>query len=202
MSYVGKRPAKPVDAPRRDDVELPASGVLPEAVEAGPSIASLGARYALVAVRLDNLPAARRSDSRKLPLLVLDGLSRGADPQVESDAHGISDPLDACQVGMKPRESGRFRASFSRDFLYGCYHPAATACSARQTARPVCWAFPHGRQRRLFRGPASLWFLPKGLAQPCEEPIREPSPIPVAFHPRLWQVWADINSARPGRDLS
>src|ERR1700722_7906652 len=26
--YVGERPAEPVDAPRRDDVELPASGVL------------------------------------------------------------------------------------------------------------------------------------------------------------------------------
>ena len=42
-----------------------------------------------------HLPAAGCSDRRKLPFLVLDGLSRRADPQVQSDAHGISDLFTA-----------------------------------------------------------------------------------------------------------
>jgi hypothetical protein len=80
---VNQRAAKPVNRPSHHNVEASALRILEHLIEAGTIIAALTARYASVAVLLDNFPATTLSDLAKLPDLIFDGLLVGRYPDVD-----------------------------------------------------------------------------------------------------------------------
>ena len=63
-------PPEPIDAPRQDDVELAAGGILAELVERRPPLAALGAADAVVLIDLRDLPPPLLGDAAKLAQLV------------------------------------------------------------------------------------------------------------------------------------
>lgn len=85
-SDVSEATANTVNRPSGDNIQLPVRSILRELVERGALFPALGARYAVIDVRLDDLPAAVLCDALKVSALVFDGLAAGGDSQVESNA--------------------------------------------------------------------------------------------------------------------
>src|SRR6266516_2937429 len=85
-------PAKSVNRPSHDDVELAPGRALAQSVESGPPISTLGAADALVAIDVDDLAAHPVGDLAERALLVLGRLPiQRTDADVESGAaHGDS----------------------------------------------------------------------------------------------------------------
>src|SRR5262249_4275064 len=86
VEQVAQRAAQAVNRPCHDDIELPPAGVLEHGVKARPSVSSLGARDARIAIDLDHIPSAAPSDLPKLADLVFDRLCVRADSHVQRRA--------------------------------------------------------------------------------------------------------------------
>src|SRR4029077_13123951 len=83
VEQISERAPEAVDGPRHHHIEPPPTGVLQHGIEAGSSVAPLGARDARVVVDLDYLPATPLGHLPKLADLIFHGLGVGGDPNIE-----------------------------------------------------------------------------------------------------------------------
>src|SRR6266700_4244667 len=95
-----QRPAKSINRPRHDDVELAPGRALAQGVESGPAISTLGAADALVAIDVEDLAAHSVGDLPERALLVLGRLPiQRTDADVQSGAaHGDSQGRGECPI--------------------------------------------------------------------------------------------------------
>ena len=63
VEQIAQRAAQAVNRPSHDDVEFPPAGVLEHGIEARPSVSSLGAGDACVAVDLHDVPTTPLGDA-------------------------------------------------------------------------------------------------------------------------------------------
>src|SRR5262249_52433783 len=75
--------AQAIDRPGGDDIEFAPGKSLEQPIEAGALVPALGAADSSILERLDDLPAVALSSRLELAALILDGLARGRDAQVE-----------------------------------------------------------------------------------------------------------------------
>src|SRR6516225_7435795 len=83
VEQVNEGTAQAVNRPCHDDIELPPAGVLEHGIESRPSVSSLGARDACIAVDLHDVPTAPPGHLPKLADLILHRLCVGAHPHVQ-----------------------------------------------------------------------------------------------------------------------
>src|SRR5262249_9491723 len=130
-----QRVAQAVNRPCHDDIELPPAGVLEHGIEARPSVSSLGAGDACVAVDLHDVPTTPPGDLPKLADLIFNGLCVRADSHIQRRA-------------LVRHRASSFCAPSIPHWLY-IYQPILV-CQIRDNPAVVSIQFLKGTEGRVF----------------------------------------------------
>src|SRR6266516_7071564 len=141
-------PAKSVNRPSHDDVELAPGRALAQGVESGPPISALGAADALVAIDVDDLAAHPVGDLPEGALLVLGRLPI---QRTDADQGGAARGDSPGTRRMPPPEDGRAKSSGCKPLILRDLAPAsASGFSVHPAFSPAHRAATRPKAKRKF----------------------------------------------------